>query len=87
MHLIAVLKLGIVRLFAFLLDVFRFAFRHGGAALFAATVLDYLEATGDRVRAEAWFAKYGAVPPDLAAALAKTADIPVDIEPVFSFGD
>ena len=51
------------------------------------TALLAIEATGDRVRAEAWFAKYGAVPPDLAAALAKTADIPVDIEPVFSFGD
>ena len=51
------------------------------------TELLAIEATGDRARAEAWFAKYGAVPPDLAAALAKTADIPVDIEPVFSFKD
>jgi len=27
------------------------------------------EATGDRARVEAWFAKYGTVPPDLAKAL------------------
>jgi len=52
-----------------------------------ATELLAIEATGDRARAEAWFARYGKIPPDLAAALAKTADIPVDIEPVFSFKD
>ena len=46
-----------------------------------------IEATGDRTRAEAWFAKYGKVPPELAAALARTSDIPVDIDPVFSFKD
>jgi hypothetical protein len=43
------------------------------------------EATGDRARAEAWFAKYGKLPPELKTALAATAAIPVDIRPVFSF--
>jgi hypothetical protein len=52
-----------------------------------ATELLAIEATGDRARAEAWFARYGKIPPQLAAALAKTADIPVDIVPVFSFQD
>ncbi|MFZ0620229.1 MAG: hypothetical protein WAM01_16245, partial [Candidatus Acidiferrales bacterium] len=43
------------------------------------------EATGDRARSEAWFAKYAVMPPDLAKLLKKTADIPVDVDPVFSF--
>ena len=46
-----------------------------------------IEATGDRARAEAWFARYGNLPPELKTALAATAGIPVDIEPVFSFPD
>ncbi len=45
------------------------------------------EATGDRTRAETLFAKYGSVPADLQRALASTKDIPVDIDPVFSFQD
>jgi hypothetical protein len=44
-----------------------------------------IEATGDRARAEAWLAKYDQMPPSLAAALGAAKDIPVDIEPVFSF--
>ena len=45
-----------------------------------------IEATGDRQRAENWFHKYGSMPEDLKLALKrKTADIPVDIDPVFSF--
>ncbi len=45
-----------------------------------------IEATGDRQRAENWFQKYGAMPEELKVALkAKTSDIPVDIDPVFSF--
>ena len=44
-----------------------------------------IEATGDSNRAEKWFAKYDAVPPDLKAALEKALDLPVDIDPVFSF--
>jgi hypothetical protein len=43
------------------------------------------EATGDRARVEAWFAKYGAIPPDLAKALEAASDVPVDIDPIFSF--
>jgi hypothetical protein len=43
------------------------------------------EATGDRARTEAWFKKYGAMPPELAELLDKTADIPVDIDPQFDF--
>lgn len=44
-----------------------------------------IEATGDRARAEAWFDKYNKMPPELEAALAKTKDIPVDVDPVFTF--
>jgi hypothetical protein len=45
-----------------------------------------IEATGDRQRAENWFQKYGTMPADLKVALeAKTSDIPVDVDPVFSF--
>ncbi len=43
------------------------------------------EATGDRARVERWFKTYGAMPPALAAALAKTSDIPVDVDPDFDF--
>jgi hypothetical protein len=43
------------------------------------------EATGDRERTEAWFKKYGTMPPELSALLEKTADIPVDIDPQFDF--
>ncbi len=43
------------------------------------------EATGDRARTDAWFKKYGTMPPELSALLAKTNDIPVDIDPEFDF--
>jgi hypothetical protein len=43
------------------------------------------EATGDRARADAWFQKYSTMPPELAALLAGTSDIPIDIEPEFDF--
>jgi hypothetical protein len=43
------------------------------------------EATGDRVRTDAWFKKYGGMPEGLSALLAKTSDIPVDIDPDFDF--
>jgi hypothetical protein len=39
------------------------------------------EATGDRARATAWFEKYGKIGPELAAALAKATDVPIDIDP------
>jgi hypothetical protein len=44
-----------------------------------------IEATGDRARAEAWFARYDKMPPELAVELKKHTDIPVDIAPVFSW--
>lgn len=43
------------------------------------------EATGDRARVEAWFAKYGALPAQLASALGRVSDIPVDVDPVSDF--
>jgi hypothetical protein len=43
------------------------------------------EATGDRTRTEAWFKKYAVMPPELSALLAKTTDIPIDVDPDFSF--
>ncbi len=43
------------------------------------------EATGDRARTENWFKKYAVMPPELAAALAKGSDIPVDVDPDFDF--
>jgi hypothetical protein len=44
-----------------------------------------MEATGDRARVEAWFTKYDRMPDDLAKSLAASTDIPVDVDPVFSF--
>ncbi len=43
------------------------------------------EATGDRARVDAWFAKYGAMPAELGAALATVKDIPVDVDPISTF--
>ena len=43
------------------------------------------EATGDRARAENWFRKYDVMPPELKASLQAASDVPVDIDPVFSF--
>jgi hypothetical protein len=43
-----------------------------------------IEATGDRARAEAWFAKYDKMPAELTAALGATKGIPVDIEPIWN---
>ena len=57
-----------------------------GAVADLAKELLEIEATGDRQRAEKWFQKYGAMPADMKLALSqKTADIPVDTDPVFSF--
>lgn len=44
-----------------------------------------IEAAGDRDRAENWFKKYGEMPPELKNALAAVKDVPVDVDPVFSF--
>jgi hypothetical protein len=40
------------------------------------------EAMGDRARTEAWFARYGSMPPQLAKVLEGITDVPVDIDPV-----
>jgi hypothetical protein len=53
-------------------------------AVLAKELLDE-EATGDRARADAWFTKYGVVPPDLAKSLEAASDVPVDVDPIFSF--
>jgi hypothetical protein len=44
-----------------------------------------IEATGDRQRAEAWFAKYDQMPSHLQEAMATARDVPVDIYPLFDF--
>jgi hypothetical protein len=46
-----------------------------------------IEATGNRARAEAWMNKYGTMPATLKAALDKTTSVPVDIDPITSFGE
>jgi hypothetical protein len=46
-----------------------------------------IEATGDRARGEAWFAKYGTMPANLKAALDKTTSVPVDVDPITAFGE
>jgi hypothetical protein len=56
----------------------------GAIAALAKELLEQ-EATGDRARSEAWFGKYAVVPPELQAALDKVSDIPVDVEPIYSF--
>ena len=44
-----------------------------------------IEASGDRARAESWFKKYGVMPQELKTALQAAKDVPVDVDPVFSF--
>jgi len=44
-----------------------------------------MEAGGDRARTEAWFRKYDVIPPELERSLKKAANVPVDIDPIFSF--
>ena len=43
------------------------------------------EATGDRSRTAAWFAKYAVLPEHLKKAFERVSDIPVDIQPIYSF--
>jgi hypothetical protein len=45
------------------------------------------EATGDRARVEAWFAKYGSMPTQLAHALEAVRAVPVDFDPRSDFAD
>lgn len=63
-----------------------FAKMPGAMASLAKELLE-IEATGDRGRAERWFAKYDKMPDTLRAALAKTGSVPVDIDPVSAFAD
>jgi len=56
----------------------------GAIASLAKELLEQ-EAAGNRARAENWFKKYAVMPPELAAALAKSSDIPVDVDPDFDF--
>jgi hypothetical protein len=45
------------------------------------------EATGDRARAENWFKKYSAMPEQLKISLKAASEVPVDIDPAFSFAE
>jgi hypothetical protein len=56
-----------------------------GALADLAKELLEIEATGDRSRSEKWFKKYGTMPEELKASLKTASDVPVDIDPVFSF--
>jgi len=56
-----------------------------GATADLAKELLEIEATGDRQRAENWFKKYHQMPAELKTALKVTENIPVDIDPVYSF--
>ena len=56
----------------------------GAIALLAKELLEQ-EATGDGARTEEWFKKYAVMPPELAAALQRASDIPVDVDPTFDF--
>ena len=44
-----------------------------------------IEATGDRARAESWFARYEKMPADLKVALDAAKDVPVDFDPYVTF--
>jgi len=56
-----------------------------GAIARVAKELLEIEATGDHNRAEAWFNRYDKMPAELAEALKAAKDVPVDVEPKFSF--
>jgi len=58
-----------------------------GAVASLAKELLTIEATGNRARAEGWMTKYGTMPAALQAALAKTGSVPVDVDPITSFGE
>jgi hypothetical protein len=44
-----------------------------------------IEATGERARAEAWFARYEQMPTELRSALEAAKDVPVDFDPLVPF--
>lgn len=58
-----------------------------GAISALAKELLWIEATGDRARAEAWFKKYDVMTPELTHALKSASNIPVGLDPVFAFKD
>jgi len=43
------------------------------------------EATGDSARTATWFLKYAVLPEHLKKAFEQVSDIPVDIQPIYSF--
>lgn len=55
----------------------------GAIASLAKELLE-IEATGDRARGEAWFARYEKMPAELREALERARDVPVDIDPLVS---
>jgi hypothetical protein len=59
--------------------------RISGAVAALAKELLEIEATGDRDRSEKWFTKYGSYPLELTKALESAKNVPVDIDPVFTF--
>jgi hypothetical protein len=63
-----------------------FAKMPGAVASLAKELLE-IEASGNRARAENWMKKFGTMPADLKAALDKTGSVPVDVDPVTSFGE
>ena len=56
----------------------------GAVASLAKELLE-IEASGDRARSEGWFAKYESLSPELTKALESAKNVPVDIDPVFTF--
>ena len=58
-----------------------------GALADLAKELLEIEATGERARAENWFKRYDTMPEELKTTLQAVADVPVDIDPVFSFAE
>ena len=56
----------------------------GAIASLARELLEQ-EASGDRARTAAWFAEYAVLPDHLQKAFEQVSDIPVDIQPVYSF--
>ncbi|MGZ7030499.1 MAG: dipeptidyl-peptidase 3 family protein [Thermoanaerobaculia bacterium] len=58
----------------------------GALAALAKELLE-IEATGDRARAEAWFARYEKMPAHLRDALDRARDLPVDIDPLVPWAE
>jgi hypothetical protein len=58
----------------------------GAIASLAKELLEQ-EATGDGARTAAWFGKYAVLPDHLQIAFEQVSDIPVDIQPIYSFSE